>query len=399
MSDGAQHTIGSGPSAAAGTGRGPPRCGAGHGRSSVGRVNAPRIAHRQGPTAGLSPGTLVHVGERRMDRPRIHVFEYDEGLLVERQLEDMKEVPPRCRQHPERNTIVWVNVDGLHEASFIDEIGRHFGLHPLLLEDVMNAAQRPKLEEYEDHLFCILKMLDVEHAQERVLVEQVSMVIGQGFVLTFQERDGDVFEGVRERLRSGKGRIRKLGADYLAYALVDAIVDHYFVAVDTMNQLVEQLEDRLQAESTPVQVSEIYTLKREVLFLRRNIGPAREVLGQLARHDAEDDVVSNAVDVYFRDVHDHVLQVNEALETLREMLVSLLEVYHSQQSTRLNEVMRILTVISTFFMPVTFIAGVYGMNFEHMPELHARWGYAACLALMAVVSFAMFVYMRRKRWL
>jgi len=362
-------------------------------------VKAPHIAHRQGPTAGLSPGTLVHVGERRMDRPRIRVFEYDDTVLVEREFADMKDVPSRCRQHAERDTVVWVNVDGVHEASFIDELGRHFGLHALLLEDVMNVAQRPKLEEYEDHLFCVLKMLDVDHDNPRVLVEQVAVVIGRGFVLTFQERDGDVFDGVRERLRTAKGKLRKNGADYLAYALIDAIVDHYFVAVDTMNALVEDLELRLQQADSGVQPAEVFTLKREVLFLRRNVGPAREVIGQLARHDHGDDLVSDTVDVYFRDVHDHVLQVHESLETLREMLVSMLEVYHSQQSTRLNEVMRILTVISTIFMPVTFIAGLYGMNFDHMPELHARWGYAACLGLMLAVAVAMFVYMRRKRWL
>ncbi len=334
-----------------------------------------------------------------MDKPRIRVFEYDDAVLVERELADMREAPPRCRAHADRNTIVWVNVDGIHEASFVDDIGRHFGLHQLLLEDVMNVAQRPKLEEYDDHLFCVLKMLDVDADADCVLVEQVSIVIGRGFVLTFQERDGDVFDGVRERLRTGKGKIRRMGADYLAYALVDAIVDHYFVAVDTMNGLVEQLEHRLQQDPTPADAAEIYTLKREVLFLRRNVGPAREVLGQLVRQEAEEQIISGAVDVYFRDVHDHVLQVNESLEILRDMLVSMLEMYHSIQGSRLNEVIRILTVISTFFMPITFIAGVYGMNFDNMPELHTKWGYAACLAVMLAVSIGMLVYMRRKRWL
>jgi magnesium transporter len=362
-------------------------------------VNAQRIAHRQGPKAGLSPGTLVHIGERHMDRPRIRIFEYDDTVLVERELADLKDAPPRCRQHADRDTVVWVNIDGVHEASFVTELGRQFSLHPLLLEDVMNVGQRPKLEEYDDHLFIVVKMLDVDHAESRVLVEQVSMVIGRGFVLTFQERDGDVFDGVRERLRTGKGKIRRMGADYLAYALLDAIADHYFVAVDTMNGLVEDLEHRLQEDATPDDAAEIYTLKREVLFLRRSIGPAREVLGQLVRQEAENEVIGSAVDVYFRDVHDHVLQVNESLEILREMLVSMLEMYHSIQGSRLNEGMRILTVISTFFMPITFIAGVYGMNFDNMPELHAPWGYAACLVVMFVVSVAMLVYMRRKRWI
>jgi magnesium transporter len=263
----------------------------------------------------------------------------------------------------------------------------------------MNVAQRPKLEDYDDHLFCVLKMLDVDAEAERIVVEQVSIVMGHGFVITFQERDGDVFDGVRERIRTGKGRVRKLGADYLAYALVDAIVDHYFVAVDTMNELVEDLEQRLQTQRPTPEAAELYTLKREVLFLRRNVAPAREVLGQLVRHEADGGVISDVVDVYFRDVHDHVVQVTDSLETLREMLVSLLEIYHSLQASRLNEVMRILTVISTVFMPLTFIAGIYGMNFDNMPELHARWGYFACLVLMAVVFVAMLVFMRRKQWL
>ena len=362
-------------------------------------MTAQRIQHRQGQKAGLGPGALVHVGERRMDKPRIRVFEYSDTVLVERELADMTDAPTRCQQHADRNTVVWVNVDGIHEASFIDEIGRHFGLHPLLLEDVMNVAQRPKLDEYDEHLFCVLKMLDVDEGAERVLVEQVSIVIGRGFVLTFQERDGDVFDGVRERLRTGKGKIRKLGADYLAYALVDAIVDHYFVAVDTMNGLVEDLEHRLHENATAADAAEVYTLKREVLFLRKNIGPAREVLGQLVRQESTDDIIGSTVDVYFRDVHDHVLQVNESLEILREMLVSMLEMYHSIQGSRLNEVMRILTVISTFFMPITFIAGIYGMNFDNMPELHAKWGYVGCLVLMVGVSVGMLVYMRRKRWI
>jgi magnesium transporter len=232
-----------------------------------------------------------------------------------------------------------------------------------------------------------------------LLVEQVAMVIGRGFVLTFQERDGDVFDGVRERLRTGRGKARRMGADYLAYALIDAIVDHYFVAVDTMNSLVEDLEHRMQEPGAEADAAEIYMLKREVLFLRRNIAPAREVLGQLVRQEDENELISSAVDVYFRDVHDHVVQVNESLETLREMLVSLIDVYHSLQSSRLNEVMRILTVISTIFMPLTFIAGIYGMNFDNMPELHARFGYVACLLVMLITGVAMFFYMKRRKWL
>ncbi len=353
---------------------------------------------RQSQKTGLSPGSLVHIGERRMDAPRMTVIEYDDKVFSTRELAAVKDAPDHCRAYDERETVVWINVDGIHEAAFVDELGKRFGLHPLVLEDVMNAGQRPKLEEYDDCLFCVLKMLDVDEDTGHLMVEQISIVIGKGFVLTFQERDGDVFEGVRDRIKNHKGKIRKMGADYLAYALIDAIVDHYFVALETMTELVEDLEHRMQEHLDRIDVKEIYTLKREILFLRKTIFPAREVMGELARHE-ESDLISSAVDVYFRDVHDHVLQVSESLDTTREMVVSMLEQYHSSQGTRMNEVMRVLTVISTIFMPLTFIVGIYGMNFDNMPELRKEYGYFACIGVMALVALGQIIYMKRNRWL
>lgn len=362
-------------------------------------TTAPQSKHaRQSQKSGLSPGSLVHIGERRMDAPRMTVFEYDEKVFSTRELKEVKEAPDHCRAYDERETVVWINVDGIHEAGFIEELGKRFGLHPLVLEDVMNAGQRPKLEEYDDCLFCVLKMLDVDKDTGHLMVEQISIVIGKGFVLTFQERDGDVFDGVRDRIKNSKGKIRKMGADYLAYALIDAIIDAYFVAVDTMTELVEELEHRMQENFDHIEVSEIYTLKREILFLRKTIMPAREVMGELSRHE-ESELIGSAVDVYFRDVHDHVLQVTESLDTTREMVVSMLEMYHSSQGTRMNEIMRVLTVISTIFIPLTFIVGIYGMNFDHMPELKTDNGYFVCLGVMAVVAIAMVIYMKKNRWL
>ncbi|MDP2340617.1 MAG: magnesium/cobalt transporter CorA [Deltaproteobacteria bacterium] len=360
--------------------------------------NEPPLGHRQSKQAGLSPGSLVHIGERLMDTPRITCIEYDDQLLTVRVLPDLREAKAQCRAHPDRNTVVWINIDGVHEAHFIEELGALFGLHPLVLEDVMNVGQRPKLEEYDDCLFCVLKMLDVDDDSGVVMVEQISIVLGKGFVLTFQERAGDVFDGVRDRIKNHKGKIRKMGADYLSYALIDSIVDNYFVVLDNMSELVEELEQRLQDNPEKVGGNDIHVLKREMLYLRRSILPAREVLGQLARHD-ENELITDAVDVYFRDVQDHVLQASEALETTREMLGSLLEIYHSTQSNRMNEIMRVLTVISTIFMPLTFIVGIYGMNFEHMPELKWEYGYFVCLGVMVVVAAGMFTYMKRTRWL
>jgi magnesium transporter len=353
---------------------------------------------RQSQKAGLSPGTLVHIGERHVDTARIAVMEYDDEVLSVRELPGIDDAPARCRAYKDRPTVVWINVDGIHDAALFEALGAKFDLHALVLEDVMNSSQRPKLEEYDDCHFCVLKMLDVDDDTDKIMIEQVSMVIGRDFVLTFQERAQDVFDGVRDRIKSHKGKIRKMGADYLAYALVDAIVDHYFTAVEHLNDKVESLETRIQSEREKVDFSEFYTLKRELAFLRRSLFPAREVIGQLARHE-EDEIISPAVDVYFRDVHDHVIQVTDALDTSREMVISLLEMHHSLQANRLNEVMRVLTVISTFFMPVTFIAGIYGMNFDNMPELHHPLGYFICLGVMAVVGVAMAVYIRRNRWL
>lgn len=333
-----------------------------------------------------------------MDAPRLTVYEYDDNVISVRELKSIDNAPEQCREYKERKTVVWINVDGVHDATFIEELGKRFGLHPLVLEDVMNVGQRPKLEEYEDCFFCVLKMLDVDDEQGQVMIEQISVVIGKGFVLTFQERSGDVFDSVRDRIKNHKGKLRKMGADYLAYALIDAVVDNYFVALDVMTEFVDDIEQRLQDDPGKIDAKEIYTLKRELLYLRRSLFPAREVLGQLARHD-ESEIIGDTVDVYFRDVHDHVLQVTDSLETTREMMVSMLDMYHSSQANRMNEVMRVLTVISTFFMPLTFIAGIYGMNFDNMPELHQSYGYYGCLVVMGVVGVGMLVYMKRKRWL
>lgn len=340
----------------------------------------------------------MHIGERHVDAARITVIEYDGDVLSVREIDKIDDAPVRCRAYKDRPTVVWINVDGIHDAAVFEAIGAKFGLHALVLEDVMNASQRPKLEEYDDCHFCVLKMLDVDEQHDKIMMEQVSMVIGRDFVITFQEREQDVFDGVRERIKSHKGKIRKMGADYLAYALVDAIVDHYFTAVEHLNDKVESLETRIQSERENVDFSEFYTLKRELAFLRRSLFPAREVIGQLARHE-EDEIISPAVDVYFRDVHDHVIQVTDALDTSREMVISLLEMHHSLQANRLNEVMRLLTVISTFFIPLTFIVGVYGMNFDNMPELHHPYGYFLCWAAMAAVGIGMLFYIRRNRWL
>ena len=358
-----------------------------------------RLRLKQGKKAGLQPGSLVHIGEAAPELQRITVIEYDADTHEVRSPESLEDEPAGCRHLKNPDSVVWVNVDGISGAEAIATLGQRFGLHPLVLEDVMNAGERTKLEEHDDCLFAVLKMLAVDDKTELVLVEQVSLVLGRGFVISFQERTGDVFEGVRDRIKQNKGRIRKMGADYLLYALMDAIVDHYAVVLDAMAELVEDMERLLQESPASVAVNDLYLLKREVMFLRRQIAPARELFAELSRQGDDDKLLSPAVDVYFRDILDHSTRATEHVDALRDMTGAMVEMYHSIQSARLNEVMRVLTVISTIFMPLTFIAGIYGMNFDNMPELRAPQGYFICLGVMVAIAIAMLIYVRRSKWL
>jgi magnesium transporter len=342
---------------------------------------------------GMDAGSLIHVGERKLDEPKITIIEYDDTVYSNREVKDFQE----CRQFPDRDTVTWINVDGIHESTSMEALGKAFGLHPLVLEDVMNAGQRPKYEEYDDCIFVVLKMLDYDPKEEQIVVEQISLVLGKNFVITFQERVGDVFNAVRERIKNAQGRIRKMKADYLAYRLMDAIVDHYFVALEAMGDLVETVESQIADDPVRVDARELHILKRETLFLRKAIWPAREVVGTFSRID-ENDLVSDGVMVYLRDVYDHVLQVSETIEVQRDILASMLDVYHSALSNKMNEIMKVLAIISTIFIPLTFIAGIYGMNFVHMPELTWWFGYPACLLLMAGVFAGLIVYFKRKGW-
>jgi magnesium transporter len=351
------------------------------------------LVDHQAKATGLSPGSLVHIGERRLDRPKVTLIEYDDTVYSAREVEDLT----KCRAFPDRDTIRWINVDGIHESGAIGAIGAAFGLHPLVLEDIMNAGQRPKLEEYDDCIFIVLKMLDYDKKAEQIVVEHISLVVGNGFVLTFQEREGDVFDGVRERIKGSLGKIRKQKADYLAYRLIDAIVDHYFVALEAMGDLVETVEDDVADDPTTADVHMLHTLRRETLFLRKAILPARELLGSLARIE-DDPLITSGTLVYLRDVYDHILQVTETLETQRDILASMLDIYHSALSNRMNEVMKILAIISTIFIPLSFIAGVYGMNFQVMPELTWWFGYPLVLSLMGAVFVGFIVYFKRKGW-
>jgi magnesium transporter len=343
---------------------------------------------------GLPPGTAVHIGEQKAENTEITVIRYDEIHFEERQIESAAECPPIADQ----GTITWVNVDGLHQVEVLEQLGERFGLHPLVVEDILNTDQRPKLEDYGEYLFVVLKSL--YHSQvesDEPEIEQISLVLGPNYVLSFQERAGDEFGPVRDRIRNNKGRMRRLGADYLAYSLIDLIVDTYFIVLERLGERMETLEEELVTDPTTETLQAIHQLKREMVFLRKSTWPLREVIGALER--GESTLIQETTGVYLRDVYDHTIQVIDAVETYRDMLSGMLDIYLSSVSNRMNEVMKVLTIIATVFIPLTFVAGVYGMNFQHMPELAWPWAYPLLWAVMIVIAAAMVVYFRRKRWL
>lgn len=342
---------------------------------------------------GLPPGTLVHIGEKKVEKTRITVLDYDEGQFQEKEVETAEE----CFPFKDTPTVTWINIDGIHEVEVIEKIGRHFNVHPLILEDILHTGQRPKMEDFENYIFVVVKMLYYDDEEHEITSEQVSLILGANFVISFQEREGDVFDPVRERIRKAKGRIRRLKADYLAYALIDTIVDHYFVVLEKIGERVEDMEEELVTNPEPETLQNIHNLKRELIFLRKSVWPLREVISSLERGDSS--LIDESTGIYFRDVYDHTISVAETVETFRDMVSGMLDTYLSSVSNKMNEVMKVLTIIATIFIPLTFVAGIYGMNFEFMPELKWHWGYFAALLIMGAVAVVMVIYFRRKRWL
>jgi len=353
----------------------------------------PKFIKKRSKKAGLPPGTLVHIGERKTEKIKITIMDYDETQFQVRETETLEE----CYPFKDRPTIIWINIDGIHEIETLEKLGDCFGLHPLTLEDILNTDQRPKIEDYGEYIFIVLKMLYPDDDTGEILAEQVSLVLGQNFVISFQEREGDIFNSVRERIRSGKGRIRKMGADYLVYSLLDSIVDNYFIILEKLGERIELLEEKLITNPVPETINLIHKLKREMIFLRRSVWPLREVIGSIER--GESSLIKGSTNIYLRDVYDHTIQVIDTIETFRDILSGMLDIYLSSVSNRLNAVMKVLTIIATIFMPLTFIAGIYGMNFKYMPELEWRLGYPVILLTMVSIGVLMLVSFRKKKWL
>jgi magnesium transporter len=342
---------------------------------------------------GLSPGTLMFVGKKKTEKPRISIIDYDSAKLSEKEAKKIDE----CFPFKDTPTVTWLNIDGLHDTDLIDKIGKHYDIHPLVLEDILNTGQRPKIEVFDDYLFIVLKMLSFDEVEFRITSEQVSLIMGKNFVISFQEQPGDLFDPLRDRIRTGKGKIRKMNSDYLTYALLDIVIDYYFNILEKVGEKIEDFESALMSEPKPDTLNEIYRLKREVLFLRKSVWPLREAVNKLER--SESSLIHKKTKPYLRDVYDHTIQIIDAIETSRDLLSGMLDLYLSSVSNKMNEVMKVLTIFAAIFIPLTFIAGIYGTNFEFIPELKWQYGYFAMWTVMIITTIGLLIFFRKKKWI
>lgn len=356
------------------------------------KIKRPRL-YRSRKTLGQIPGSLVYTGERSKTKLLIESFDYTKEYCTEKSLNSVKE----GFDYKDTPSITWINLNGLNYVEDIKTLGDHYELHPLVLEDIVNIAQRPKIDEYDDYLFIVLKMLYYDENQT-IVSEQVSFVLGDNYVLSFQEAEGDVFDSVRDRLRNAKGRVRNMKADYLLYTLMDAIVDHYFSVIEILGDKIEDMENTIFENKIENDGSKyIQDLKREVFRVRRAIFPLREVLNRI--HKNEISLIDKRTLTYYRDISDHLIQVAENIEIYREMVFSLMDMYMSSISNKMNEVMKVLTIMASIFIPLTFIAGIYGMNFQYMPELQSKYGYFIVWGVMIAIFLGLLIYFKRKKWL
>lgn len=343
--------------------------------------------------SGMSPGSLVHVGEIHQAKSRISAVDYSRGDIEEFSVESVKDLLP-YRDH---DSVTWVIIEGLADISIIESVGELFNIHPLVLEDILNTHHRPKFEEYEEYLYIVLKVLFPEDKEFSVKYEQVSILVLKDFVFTFKEKIDDLFSPVVQRIRGSRSRFRMLGADYLTYAILDLIVDQNFVLIDSLAETIDSVEEELLTDPTTDTLNKIQGVKREVAHIRRFISPLRDLIASLLR--SESDIIAQKNLIYFKDVFDHVLHISEAIDSYRDIFSGLLDIYISSVSNKMNEVMKVLTVFASIFIPLTFIAGIYGMNFEYMPELKWRWGYPALWVLFITISAVLLLYFKKKRWL
>jgi len=353
-----------------------------------------RKRHKQKSKLGLAPGSLVFTGLQKMAQVDITVIHYSEDHFEESNPKSITEVISLIQSF---KGVTWINIDGLHDENSIEEICTYLDIHKLSMEDILSVGQRPKLEEYQDYVQAVIKILSIDSADEIIEYEQLSFILKGNILVTFQEKTGDVFDGVRNRIREGKGNVRKRGADYLLYALLDLVVDHYFIVLDNFSEKLEDLETELLNNPDKTILSKLHRLRRETLLLRRTVYPLREMIGRFEK--LEEPLISNSIKIFIRDLYDHTVKVIENIEVLRDMTSGLLDLYMNTTSNKMNEIMKVLTIMTSIFIPLTFIAGVYGMNFTNMPELQHKYGYFMILGVMIVVVLGMLYFLKRKKWL
>ncbi|MBM4273701.1 MAG: magnesium/cobalt transporter CorA [Deltaproteobacteria bacterium] len=352
----------------------------------------PRFKKKRSQKVGLPPGTLVYTGEKVLVKPRITVMDYDENNLYETELTTFE----GCLVYKNKPTVTWINVNGISHIPNLEKLGECFNLHPLVLEDILNIDQRPKIEDYDDYLFIVVKTIRYDESTNEIVADQISLILGNNYVISLHENNVEIFDVIKERLRTAKGRIRKAGADYLAYALIDFIVDNYFIVLEKFGENIEFVEDEVVKQPTPQTLSFIHKAKNDMILLRKSMWPLREVVSRLSHRESP--LIIEATSVYFRDVYDHVIVAIDTVETNRDILSGMLDIYLSSASNKLNEIMKVLTIIATIFMPLTFLVGVYGMNFKHMPELEWPYGYYTVWGVLITAALSMVLYFKRRKW-
>ncbi|SEQ32991.1 magnesium transporter [Hyunsoonleella jejuensis] len=349
--------------------------------------------YRSKKKLGQIPGSVVYTGERSKSKLVLEAFDYTKENCTEKELQSIEE----SFEFVHSDSVTWLNINGLNYVNDIEKLGTNYNIHPLVMEDIVNIAQRPKIDEYDDYLFVVLKMLYYDEFKT-IVSEQVSFILGKNYVLTFQEAEGDVFDAIRDRIRHAKGRVRTMDADYLLYTLIDAIVDHYFGVIEVLGDKIEDFETKIFSGQIEEDASRsIQELKREILRVRRAIFPLREVLNRIEKN--ESNLIHAKTLTYFRDIYDHLIQVSENIDIYREMIWSLMDMYMTTISNKMNEVMKVLTIMASIFIPLTFIAGIYGMNFQYMPELQSKYGYFVVWGVMVLIFLGLLYYFKRKKWL
>ncbi|MBI9080446.1 MAG: magnesium/cobalt transporter CorA [Pseudodesulfovibrio sp.] len=343
--------------------------------------------------SGMPPGSLIFIGRQKTETPRLRIIDYDIEMMRDEFIQTIDDAV----WAKETETTSWINIDGLHEPELIKTVGDKFNLPPMMLEDILNTGQRPKIEEHPDHIFISIKMLFLDDDQGQVKAEQLSAVLAKNYLITFQEQPGDVFEPVRERIKRQNGRLRKLGPDYLLYTLIDCVLDNYLKVIEKMGERIEEMEDEVLGNPVSELLEEINLYRREIAYIRKSVRPAREIISRINK--LESDIISADILPYLRDLSDIAELSVDSAEIYKEMLASHITTYNMAMGNRLNEIMQFLTIFATIFIPLTFLAGIYGMNFDVIPELHYKYGYFVLLSIMVAVTITMLLYFKKRRWI